>query len=131
MTEPKIPNVKPLIIILWASIGVAIFVTLIDWKIKQDILTGITDYYNKLGLVPDDSSRTEESDPVASVRPDPVLPLRGVGNDARMEAAALDEKVALPRPTRPRGGNVRRREAGNSDGVSEATVGTPDSEEPA
>lgn len=131
MTEPKIPNVKPLIIILWASIGVAIVITLIDWKIKQDILTSITDYYNKLGLVPNDSPRDEESNPTATVRPDPVLPLRSVDHGAGMETAALVEALTPQRPARPRARNVRRGEAGNPDGVSETTVGTPDSEEPA
>lgn len=52
MSEPTVPNVKTLVTLIWVSIGAAIIITLIDMKIKNDILKAVSDFYKTIGPAP-------------------------------------------------------------------------------
>ncbi len=85
--EPVIPqaNFRTVATVLWIALITAIVVTIIDWKIKQDILR-ITDAFYR--VYPSTmESQHEQAKPRDNrhVRPDPVLPFPVVDSNPRVE----------------------------------------------
>jgi hypothetical protein len=121
MTEPELPNLKPLLYMLWASLIVAILITIFDMKIKNDILTAAQDFYLRMGKgVPADETGTAN-------RPEngggDLLPKPDVANVARVEAAILGPNGIATSKTRARTRNVQRRAVEDSGAVSEGASG--------
>lgn len=128
MTEPTPqPNMRVLIMILWVSLATAIVVTIIDWKIKSDILKAASDFYQRMGMEVSDGQDRPSSH--TSNGRDSVLPLPDVDSVARVEAAILGENGIATSKTRKRAGNVRRREVEDSPGVSTPVVEPADGPE--
>lgn len=93
--EEKIPDFKAITMVVWVSIATAIIVTIIDWKIKQDILR-LTDAFYRVyqdRIIPDANENRPE--PEVDRRPDSdrVLHLHRVDNDSGMEEGVLPQTV--------------------------------------
>jgi len=107
MADEPIPNFKFLIGVLWLTLGAAIAITLIDMKIKNDILKAAADFYTRMGTEVPNGDTT--SNPVGQVAdPDSVLSLHSVDNAARVEAAILGDKGLTTSKTRARSRRVQR-----------------------
>lgn len=134
MTEPHLPNVKTLLILIYVSLAAAILILLIDMKIKNDILTAAADFYKRVGTeIPDEDGKSnpisEDTLPLPSRSS--VLPLPNLDNVTRMEASlSLRDSEAQAKSTR-RARGVRRGKAEDSAGISEGTEEPPDGDEPA
>jgi hypothetical protein len=101
MSEP-VESVKPVILVVWIALITAIIVTVIDWKIKTDILKLAQDFYSRYPekMVPQEPvvkensnagrfnqrsevANSQNSGPVSLSR---VLRVPVVDNDTGMEA---------------------------------------------
>jgi len=130
MDEEKLPDFKPIVTVIWIGVLTAILVTILDWKIKQDILR-ITDAFYRVQTDKDRDVETEQE----MDRPgdtDRVLPLRRVDNDSRVETRVLFEKnpptFSTAQPGIFRGfppefqGNVQSGTAADSERLSPGSV---------
>jgi len=139
VTEPTVPNVKPLIAVLWVTIVMAVVVTLIDWKIKNDILKAAADFYQRMGIQvetpPTKEVQSDQAGAPGRFAPpsdgDSVLPIRGVDNVARLEEKIVGPMVAKPPRARKPRTNVQRRATENPPAIPERSEGASDSDEPA
>ena len=96
---PKQPDLKMIMLVIWIAIITAVIVTLIDWKIKSDILRLTDAFYRTYPGVEDGNTR--QAEPLPDLPADSVLPVSRVDNDSGMEAADVlspDEKE-VPTPT--------------------------------
>lgn len=81
MSEPRPESFKPIVLVLWVALATAIIVTIIDWKIKQDILRISDAFYRTSGGFGEQNSAGSGSN-----HSSPVLPVPRVDTDSRMEA---------------------------------------------
>lgn len=123
MSEPvQLPNMKHLMIILWIALGTAIVVTLIDWKIKNDMLTCAKDFYLAIGKEVPDGDKAGQSAGNNSVGD--VLRFPVVDSHSRMEAQTPTVPIPAPRFATPNGaGDSESTTASDSGQVPSPTVG--------
>lgn len=95
MTESlptKETDFRPIVGILWIALITAVVVTIIDWKIKQDILR-LTDAFYRVYPATLEREASGQAATNGLGNDSPVLLVSRVDDDSRMEEEAVPESV--------------------------------------